>query len=331
MADDFDQMVSGAMNALQHVLHMNNGDNVLVVTDRRKADIGKAFASGAKQLGGRPVLYSLPEEERPLHEIPIELLSLWGNFEITINAFEGFPEETPFRIKLSAMEMKKGAKVGHAPGINKGMMIEGPMNVDYGIIAKEAIKLMKAFKDATLVHITAPSGTDIRVNITDRYFETDVIIAKGMIGNLPAGEIWSAPVETDANGVIVCDGSIGDIGNVRSPLKITVKDGKAISYECADTRLVERVKELLSVDAMASVIGELGIGLNPAARLTGNLLEDEKAGGTAHIAFGCNIDMTNGKNDSQTHRDFLFHRPTFVVQFKDGSEKVLIKDGHLQV
>jgi leucyl aminopeptidase (aminopeptidase T) len=74
---------------------------------------------------------------------------------------------------------------------------------------------------------------------------------------------------------------------------------------------------------MARVIGELGIGVNPKARITGNLLEDEKAGKTAHIAFGNNENMPGGKNNSKTHRDFLFHSPTLTVTYSDGSERQL--------
>ncbi|MBU2564903.1 MAG: aminopeptidase, partial [Candidatus Thermoplasmatota archaeon] len=141
------------------------------------------------------------------------------------------------------------------------------------------------------------------------------------------GEIWCAPVENRANGVIITDGSIGDIGQVKKPLRIEVKDGKIVSLQSDDSELVEKIKELTSVDEMASVIGELGIGLNPNARITGNLLEDEKAGKTAHIAFGNNEEMPNGENNSKTHRDFLFYKPTLKVTYKDGTEKIVIKDG----
>jgi leucyl aminopeptidase (aminopeptidase T) len=119
------------------------------------------------------------------------------------------------------------------------------------------------------------------------------------------------------------------VGQVRSALKIEVKHGKIVALECTDHELVEKIKELTSVDEMASVVGELGIGLNPRARLTGNLLEDEKAAQTAHIAFGHNTDMPNGRNDSKTHRDFLFYNPTLRVQYLDGSTKTIIKDGDL--
>jgi len=57
--------------------------------------------------------------------------------------------------------------------------------------------------------------------------------------------------------------------------------------------------ELIKVDREASLAGEFGIGLNPKARLTGNLLEDEKAGRTLHIAFGNNMDMPEGRTTAR--------------------------------
>jgi len=130
-------------------------------------------------------------------------------------------------------------------------------------------------------------------------------------------------------GLIVCDGSIGDIGNVKKPLKMFVERGKIIKIESEDQQLVEDIEKLISIDEEAKILGELGIGLNPGAKLTGNLLEDEKALKTAHIAFGNNEDMEGGQNKSKTHRDFLFYKPTMNVTFKDGSSKVLIENGDI--
>jgi leucyl aminopeptidase (aminopeptidase T) len=186
---------------------------------------------------------------------------------------------------------------------------------------------MRAFENAVSAHITAPGGTDVTVRIEDRAFRTDVKITNDNAGNLPCGEIWCGPEEDGADGVIVIDGSIGDLGNVSKPLEITVKAGTITGLESEDQDLVQKVEELVNVDQEASVIGELGIGLNPGAKLTGNLLEDEKALDTAHIAFGNNEEMPGGRNRSKTHRDFLFYKPTFEVTFKDGEKRVLIREG----
>ncbi len=325
--DLFNQMVSGAMNALTAVLSLKEKDEVLIITDKHKAIIGEAFKQGAESLGGLVSLYQLPESMRPLTTIPSDLNV--DGYDIILNIFEGFAEETPFRIKLSTLEMKNGARVGHAPGITVDMMVKGPMCADYRQIAADAFALINALKGAKKAHITAPSGTNILLDIEGRDFETDTVINKGNIGNLPAGEIWCAPVEDAANGIIVVDGSIGDLGPVSHPLTIVVKSGRAITIKSEDKALLRLLNDYMSVDDMAKVIGEMGIGLNPNARLTGNLLEDEKAGGTAHIAFGNNIDMPGGRNSSATHRDFLFYSPTIDITYKNGEKRRILQDGKI--
>ncbi|MGQ9583109.1 MAG: aminopeptidase [Thermoplasmatota archaeon] len=329
-----EKMVRGALNALEAVLEVGRGRKVLVVTDRAKLPIGRAFEAAARGLGADVGMYLLPEA-RPLREPPPELLSMveflggGPGDRVFINAFSGIAEETPMRIALIKRELATGARVGHAPGITEEMMTEGPMSVDYRAIAGEARALIGRFEGATAVHVASPSGTDITLDIEGRAFETDLLIKSGAMGNLPAGEIWCAPVEDRAEGVIVSDGSIGDLGAVPRPVRITVERGRIRDISGGTEKLLARLGELLHVDDMADVIGELGIGLNPGARITGNLLEDEKAGGTAHIAFGNNTEMPGGKNTSKTHRDFLFHRPTIEARYAGGGSRTLIRDGRL--
>ncbi len=325
--NEIEGMVDRAENALKFVLSLGEKDKVLIITDKEKESIGKAFEYGARKLGASVNSYLLPEYQRPLNEIPEDLNPLFSGCQVFVNAFSSYAEETPFRIKLTTLQRSYGARVGHAPGITKDMMITGAMTADYKKIVDDARYLMNAFKSASKVHITTREGTDVLLNIKGREFETDAWVEAGNMGNLPAGEIWCAPVEDDAEGVIFVNGSIGDVGGVDKPLRISIKEGKIASLESGDKALVARIKELTSLDVMASIIGELGIGLNPMARLTGNLLEDEKAGGTAHIAFGHNTEMPGGKNDSKTHRDFLFYNPTMEVEYEEGGKRVIIRDG----
>jgi aminopeptidase len=329
--NDFEKMTISAQKAMIHVLKLDKEDDVLVITDKHTKREGEAFYTAAIDYGSTAYLYFLPENNRPLLEIPSELSALIERKTIVLNIFKGMAEETPFRVKLiDNILTTKSVRVGHCPGITKSMMIEGPMNINYSEMVIAANKLINSFKNAKQVHITAPGGTDIILCIEDRGFSTDTqLIDESHIANLPCGEIWCGPVENKGNGLIVCDGSIGDIGNVSKPLKIFLEEGKIIKIESEDQKLVEDIEKLINIDEEARILGELGIGLNPGAKLTGNLLEDEKALKTAHIAFGNNEDMEGGQNKSKTHRDFLFNKPTMKVIFKDGSSKILLKEGEI--
>ena len=73
-------------------------------------------------------------------------------------------------------------------------------------------------------------------------------------------------------------------------------------------------------------IGELGIGLNPAANITGNMLEDEKAFNTCHFAIGENYD-----NDAPSliHLDGVVRNPTITLTYDDGSTRIILENGNL--
>jgi len=325
-------MKASALNAMVHVMGLEKKDSVLVVIDEESRDVGGAFAGAAESLGCATETHVISGEGRPLKEVPPGMAAALEGKTVVINAFRSFPDETPFRVKwIKLITDPKTMRLGHGPGITEAMMSEGPMNVDFRKMAAMADTMIESFENARSVHITAPGGTDLTVGIEDRVFSTDTRITVDQAGNLPCGEIWCAPVETGADGLLVIDGCIGDVDITDEPLRIEIARGKITSLESDNPKLIEEVVRLTSVDDEAKVIGELGIGLNPGAKITGNMLEDEKAFRTAHIAFGCNDDMPGGRNHSKTHRDFLFHRPTFDVEFKDGTRRVPIKDGDFQV
>jgi leucyl aminopeptidase (aminopeptidase T) len=264
--------------------------------------------------------------------MPKGMADVFQGHDVVVNAVSGSSDEVPFRIEWLSMLEKAGVRVGHSPNIHEDMMDGGPMDVDYDVMAGTARRLMDEFERVSMVHISAPGGTNLTLDITGRRFVTDTMITDDQKGvNLPCGEIFCAPVETGANGVLVADGPIGGEGPPPSPVLLTVKDGRVIDVACDDDSWTRRITELLDTDDGARVIGELGIGLNPKARLVGIMLEDEKAERTAHIAFGSNIGEPGGVNQSATHIDYLFHHPTLTVTKGDGRKSVLIEDGLIQV
>jgi leucyl aminopeptidase (aminopeptidase T) len=123
----------------------------------------------------------------------------------------------------------------------------------------------------------------------------------------------------------VVDGSIPcrEIGLLSSPVTLEVRDGR-IHQITTETEALLHL--LLAIFARvgspnAYILGECGIGLNPAAELTGNMLTDEGAFGCVHFGFGSNATV-GGINDVPFHLDFVLREPTLAV---DG--KILIEQG----
>ena len=325
-------MISNAEKALKTVLDVRKKEKVMVITDEESEDIALAFNEACKGLGlNSSLIYLSSRKNGPIRDLSKELAKELDHANIYINTFKAYAEETPFRIKLLDIEMKRGARIAHAPGIDRNMLIKGALTADFDEMWNTARKLMDVMEGVSEVHITTKKGTDLKLKISGRKFQTDIKIGKNQIGNLPAGEIWCAPLEDGADGVAVIDGSIGDIGFPPCPLKIHMKSGKITAIECSDEGFKKRLEELLHADELSDVIGELGIGLNPGAELIGNMLVDEKAAKTVHIAFGNNIDFYGGKNTSSMHRDFLMKRPNMEIIYSDGRQKRIMENGELRM
>ena len=101
------------------------------------------------------------------------------------------------------------------------------------------------------------------------------------------------------------------------PVQLTIRDGHLVEASGPEG---ESLMELLTVHGPdATNVAELGIGTNEKAILTGNILEDEKIIGTAHVAFGASAAI-GGNVQVPVHLDVVCLRPEVTV---DGTPVVL--------
>jgi leucyl aminopeptidase (aminopeptidase T) len=216
-------------------------------------------------------------------------------------------------------------------------MFERCVDVDYKAMQENAARLKKALDGGKEVHVTSPAGTDVTISIDGRKAMVDDgnFRMNGMGGNLPAGETFISPVVASTKGVIVYDGTI-DLpeGAVipKKPVRVTFKDGYVdkVTGGKEATALLNVIKKgemkacekgLKEHECNARHLGELGIGINYSAKMSGNLLEDEKVGKTVHFAIGSNYDYDA---EALIHQDCLVMRPSMWV---DG--KQIMKNGDL--
>ncbi len=323
-------MIRAAQRAMTHVLDLVPDDRVFVLTDNPTLDCGMAFIQAAEELGCQVSHVVLTDTQTPPREVPADLLARLENRTVVINAIVGDTDWIPFRIQwIEAIEKTGRIRLGHSPGITVEMMNGGSLDVDYAAMNRGAHTLAQRLKGAVTLRITSAMGTDLTLDVTDRPFVNDLKATVEDGANLPCGETYCCPVETGADGVLVVDGCYGAAGLVPHPLTLQVEGGVVTRVECQDRAVQQDVEKLLATDATANVICELGIGLNPGARLTDRMLEAEKAFETAHIAFGGNQGMPGGQNVSTMHIDYLFTRPTIMAVDGQGRETVVLSEGKI--
>lgn len=332
---DIMEPAQAARNALTNVLEAVAGENIIIVCDSEKEEIGKAFAEAGLMLGlwTRFVVLNPTEEIR--EDVPPELREiLIGQApNIYINLFRGNSEETPFRIKVIKLERRERVRLGHCPGITMDMLTEGAMAIDdaeYQDLQGFADKLMKVLEGTVNIRVTNPQGTELILGTKGREFFTDTKLnwrtLKWM--NLPVGEVIVGPVENSLEGKLVCETAIGGLGLIEKPATLQARQGKAEDVQCEDPQVLAKVNEALKTDTWSSTIGEFAFGINPKARLNASeFLEIEKVNNTVHIAFGNNIDFPGGKNPSKNHMDFLISKPTVEIEKADGEKIMLMEDG----
>lgn len=254
---------------------------------------------------------------------------------------------------------KKSIRAIWTPGLTQDMF-DRTVCIDYKTLFENCKKLCKKYEGVKSVHVTAPGGTDVEVPVLGRkaFSDNGDFSTPGSGGNIPAGEVFISPVvgngdlsnPTGIQGKIVFDGSMtfsdGD-GLLQTPIEIQLAAGFVTSVTGGDEakRLLKSItdaeksamqmeKEGKLPEGQGSIysrnarnIGELGIGLNPAAIIGGNMLEDEKAFRTCHFAVGMNYD---GDAPCLIHLDGVVRSPTITFRYEDGSEFVVLQEGNLQ-
>lgn len=201
---------------------------------------------------------------------------------------------------------------------------------DYKEMYEQGKKLADMLRNASTVRVTTDK-TDITFSLKGRpIFIDDGVISEediriGDVGNnLPAGEVFCAPVETSAEGRVFFDTAFYK-GEKITGIHAVFKKGKVINVSCEKNEKLFK-DALVNAHGSKDVIGEFGIGLNPEVEnMTGYTLTDEKIIGTIHIALGENRGF-GGKNESSLHWDLVVMHPTVDVD-----NQVIMEDGKFLV
>ena len=316
-------MKKAAMTAVADCLKVVEGETFLVVTDTKLREIGEALLDAGREIGAVSVIMEMQPLSRNGEEPPRMVSEAMKNAGAVICPASTSLTHTAARRDACA----EGARVATMPGITMDTMIRG-LSADYYAIAERTKKVTAELDEAKTARITTALGTDLTIPIEGirAISSTGLFHEKGSFGNLPSGESYMMPEEGKSSGVFIVDGSMAGIGNLAGsePIRIEVEGGFAAGITGgAEADLLRSKLEPLGEKAFN--VAELGVGTNDAARIIGNILEDEKVMGTVHVALGNNLSM-GGTFDVPIHLDGIIKSPTLEL---DG--RVVMKDGKLLI
>jgi len=323
-----EELARSAETVIRTCMQIRPHEKVLIITDPRTSVIGQALYEAAARIADRVLLVMMPPSHRHGMEPPGAVADLMRRQSVVL---------VPTRYSLThtrarRIATKDGARIATMPGVTLDMFTRGGMTADFDALQRSIASMARHLKRKRAVRVSSANGTDVEFEIYRRWvFEDNGICNRPQqVTNLPAGKVFGLPKDGSMNGRIVIDGSF-DAEVLEEPIELTVVDGRITKVEGGEAadRMKRTVQEAASglrsrERELVWTVAEFGFGMNPQARLMGNVLEDEKVLGACYFGIG-----DNGALGGSAHVGF--HVTGVITEPEVRIEgEVLISDGLLR-
>jgi len=286
------ELIPGARNAVEVCLRLQPQERITIITDNATREIAAALQREVERVGSEYSLFVLEHHaRRPLKYMPQIILDDLASSQVSIFAALTQPGELVARTQMTTVVNHHRIRHAHMVNINRQIMLEG-MRADFLKVDELSQRLIERARRIDRITCKTAHGTDFEAELSPKlkWLKTSGIIAPDKWGNLPGGEIFTAPMNT--NGVFIVDGVVGDylcerFGDLEStPLTIEVENNRIRSLRSENKDLRDEFRAYTSTDENSDRVGEFAIGTNTACtHIIGHILQDEKIPGV-HIAFG---------------------------------------------
>lgn len=304
------ELTPGAYNAINVCLRLRPEERITIITDRACLEIAASLQYEATKVGSPSATFVLEDlVRRPTATMPQAILDSLENSQVSIFACMTQTGELPSRRQMTEVVNRNRIRHGHMVNIDKQIMMEG-MRADYLAVDELSERLVQIARKAKTCRAVGKGGTNVLAEFDPelKWLKTSGIISPEKWGNLPGGEIFTAPKVV--NGHFVVDGVVGDYlcqtyGDIQAtPLTMDIVDSRITNLACDNKQLLDEFDRYVHTDENSDRAGEFAIGTNIAVtQVCGNILQDEKLPGL-HIAFGHPYSEHTGANwTSTTHID----------------------------
>lgn len=309
----FDSELSpGARNAVHVCLRIQPSEKLTVIADEATKEIAASLLHEIEAVGAPYRAWLLEDfAPRPLREMPQPLLDDLATSQVSIYAVQAQEGELRTRMQMTDVVNRHKIRHAHMVNITRQIMLEG-MRADFLKVDALSQQVWEIASRARTIRARTPAGTDLiaEMNPNYRWLKTSGIISPEKWGNLPGGEVFTAPERV--SGTFVIDGVVGDYlcakyGDLReTPLRIRVHNNRLREAHSENRALEDEFWAYTHTDENSDRVGEFAIGTNIGLRdVIGNILQDEKIPGV-HIAFGNPYGQHTGAQwHSSTHIDVV--------------------------
>lgn len=319
----------GAYRLVTECARVEPGEEVLIITDTACLKYGEAIMSAALPITKHVNIIVMPLYGRLHGQNPApSVAEAMKKADVVFMPTVWSMSHTQARRDAS----KAGARCLTIPSADDELFARTMVETPFEEIKETVMLVNQMLTEANEAEVTTKSGTHLWFNLKGRY---NIDLEHGWLHKgrkeysdnfaaPPCVEANIAPLEGTTQGRIVVDAAHSATGLIDEPIILTVENGRIVKIdgkrEAASLQM--RIDEVGDPDIC--MVAELGIGLNPKAKLRGQFIEDESIYGTAHVGMGNNESTMGGKLTVNGHFDNIFWYPTIKL---DGI--TLMEDGRL--
>jgi leucyl aminopeptidase (aminopeptidase T) len=202
---------------------------------------------------------------------------------------------------------------------------KGGATADYFTVLETAKKIKTLWEKGSDIYVTSKKGTNFKakIGVAPPFIEAGFAKNPGEEAAFSDGEVSQGLIQGTADGVLVIDGPIAHIGQPASPVRIVVRNGRAVEIE-GEEKGGRQLRAILDRVKDADNLAEIGIGVNPSCLKNGQFQEEKKSLGNVHIALGRNTGSYGGTIASMVHLDMVIYEATVKTD-----KATLLIDGRL--
>ena len=306
------ELVKASMTLVRDMICLQKDETIIITADTQSnMRVVEAVASAAHTVGAKPMMVILAsplgvgKAADPM--LPLEPLTA------ALSKADAWVELNQQWLLYStayeqAMNVNKKLRHVNMVGMDVDMMVRLVGRVNTGQLAKFLHTVSDWTQNAHDMQITTPAGNNLSFKLLpkDRIVLCDDGMADTPGSHYLAGQICFFPEYTSINGRLVFDGTITPPGGfVDEPVVLDVEAGLVVNIS-GGKKAVEFRSWLESFkDPNMFHLAHGCYGFHPAAKLTGNVIEDERVWGVTEWGLGyvSPIDVPPNGVNAKSHTD----------------------------